>query len=172
MKKILTLFAVVGLIAFSSCEGPEGPPGEPGLSPQAFEIRNVNLSRVTDTHYELSSSFNSEVGGDLYDDESVLIYRMTGTINSNTPVWQLIPRTLYLDNGNELDYDYDFSKVDFVIYADGTYNLAGTPNLIQNQTFRIVIIPSDLLASVNKNNYLEVMKAAKLSENQIQNVNF
>lgn len=172
MKKILTLFAVIGLVAFSSCEGPEGPPGEPGLNPQAFEIRNVNLSRIADNHYELTSTFNSEVGGDLYDDESVLIYRMTGTINSNTPVWQLIPRTLYLDNGNELDYDYDFSKVDFVIYADGTYNLGSTPNLIQNQTFRIVIIPSDLLASVNKNNYLEVMKAAKLNESQIQKINF
>ena len=47
MKKILTLFAVVGLIVFSSCEGPEGPPGPPGYdgesSNKVFEIINEDF---------------------------------------------------------------------------------------------------------------------------------
>jgi hypothetical protein len=95
---------------------------------------------------------------------------LTGYVNSSTPVWQLIPRTIYFSNDDELDYDYDFSKVDFIITARGTYNLLNRPNYIYNQTFRIVIIPSYLSSAVNKNNYLEVMKVLKLDESQIQQI--
>jgi len=172
MKKILTLFAVVGLFAFSSCSDDDNNAEDFDTYPDAFEIKNVNLSRIADNHYELNSTFNSEVGGDLFDDETVLIYRLTGTVNSNTPIWQLIPRTVYFDDGNELDYDFDFSKVDFVITARGTYNLPSKPGYVNNQTFRVVIVPSNLLAKVNTNNYLEVMSAANLKESQIKNINF
>jgi len=171
MKKILTLFAVVGLMAFSSCSNDDNEIDNDTI-PEAFEIKNVNLAKVADNLYTLESTFQFEIGGNLYDDETILVYRLTGTVNSNTPIWQLIPRTIYLDNGNELDYDFDFSKVDFVISARGTYNLLNTPNYINNQTFRIVIIPSYLASTVNKNNYLEVMKAAKLNESQIKNIKF
>lgn len=171
MKKILTLFAVVGLFAFSGCSS-DDTEGDGDTYPVAFEIKNVNLGRVADNHYELSNDFRNELGTDLYDDETVLVYRLTGTINSNTPVWQLIPRTVYLDNGEELDYDYDFSKIDFVISARGTYNLLNTPSYINNQTFRVVVVPSNLLGSVNKNNYLDVMSALNLKESQVKNINF
>lgn len=175
MKKIITLFAVIGIFSFQSCTGPEGPPGfdgQDGLTPEAFEMRNVNLGRVTDNQYNISSTFNFEVGGDLFDDETILVYRKTGTLSSGAPIWQLIPRTIYFDNGQELDYDYDFSKVDFIITARGTYNLLNTPNYINNQTFRIVIIPSNLKLSVDKNNYFEVMNALNLKEGQVQKINF
>lgn len=173
MKKILTLFVAVGLLTLSaSCSDDNNNNNNVDYDtiPQAFEIKNVNLGRVADNEYNLKSTFQFEVGGNLYDDETVLIYRMTDVINSNTPVWQLIPRTIYLNDGNELDYDFDFSKNDFIISARGTYNLASTPNYILGQTFRVVIIPSNLAASVNKNNYLDVMKTLKLNENQIKEV--
>lgn len=170
MKRIITLFAIIGLLAFSGCEGPEGIPGQDGLTADAFEIKNVNLGRVTDNQYSISSTFLYEIGGDLFNDETILVYRLTGTINSTTPIWQLIPRTIYHDDGNELDYDYDFSKVDFVISARGTYNLVNKPSFINNQTFRIVIIPSNLLSEVNKEDYFSVMKSLNLNENEVQQV--
>jgi hypothetical protein len=170
MKRIITLFAIVGLIAFSGCEGPEGIPGQDGLSPEAFEIKNINLARVTDNQYSISSTFLYEIGGDLFNDETILVYRLTGTINSTTPIWQLIPRTIYHNDGNELDYDYDFSKVDFVISARGTYNLLNKPSFINNQTFRVVIIPSNLLSKVNKEDYFSVMNTLNLNESKVQQV--
>jgi hypothetical protein len=100
-----------------------------------------------------------------------LIYRLSGSINSNTPIWQLIPRTLFLSQG-ELDYDFDFSKEDFTIYAGGNYNLALTPQYLNNQTFRIVIVPGSFSVSLNKYNYIEVMSALNIKENQIQKINF
>lgn len=172
MKKIITLLAVIAMFGFQSCEGPEGPAGQDGLTAEAFEIKNINLGKVADNEYNLKSTFQFEIGGNLYDDETVLVYRLTGLVNSTTPIWQLIPRTIYFDNGDELDYDYDFSKVDFIITARGTYNLLNRPDYINNQTFRVVIIPSNLAASVNKNNYLEVMKVLNLDESQIQQVQF
>ncbi|WP_394776639.1 hypothetical protein [Flavobacterium sp.] len=170
MKKIFILFAVVGLIAFSGCSNNDDDVDNDTI-PQAFEINNVNLGRVADNEYNLKSTFQFEVGGNLYDDETVLIYRLTGTINPSTPVWQLIPRTIYLDNGNELDYDFDFSKIDFIITARGTYNLLNTPSYINNQTFRVVIVPSVLASTLKTDNYLDVMKTLKLNESEIKKVN-
>lgn len=171
MKKIVTLFAFVSLVAFSSCTTTEEYNVEDNDTyPEAFEIKNVNLSKVADNEYNLKSTFQYEIGGNLYDDETVLIYRLTSTINSTTPVWQLIPRTIYFTNNNELDYDYDFSKVDFIITARGNYVLQNTPEYIRDQTFRVVIIPSDLAASMDTTNYTEVMKTLKISESQVQKV--
>ena len=172
MKKILTLFAVavVGLIVFSSCEGPEGPPGPPGYDglASAFQVNNVNLTRITNLKYEFSADFKPV----LFNDETVLIYRKTAVTNSGAPVWQALPKTTNFDNGDFADYFFDFSKEDFIITVIGSFNLAEEPSLINNQTFRVVIIPSSLAKTVNKNNYLEVMKAAKLSESEIDKVNF
>jgi hypothetical protein len=172
MKKILSLFAIVGLVAFSSCSSDDDGPDN-DTYPVAFEIKNVNLTRSgADNYYKISNTFSNEIGTPLYDDETVLVYRLSDVVDSNTPIWQLIPRTIYFDDDNELDYDYDFSKVDFVISARGTYNLLNKPSYINNQTFRVVVVPSNLLASINKNNYLDVMKTLKLNENQIKQVNF
>ncbi|MDN3674075.1 hypothetical protein QWY99_13520 [Flavobacterium branchiarum] len=176
MKKIITLFAIIGLVAFSSCEGPEGPIGPPGFDaplPQAFQINNVDLVRKTNFKYEFSNAFAAYVDGDLFNDETVLIYRKIGQINSATPIWQLIPKTTNFDNGDVVDYFFDFSKVDFLITVIGSFNLNEVPDFIRNQTFRVVIMPSALMkASVNKNNYSEVMSALNIKESQVQNINF
>ena len=170
MKKIVTLFAFIGLLAVASCTTTEEYYGEDNDTiPEAFEIK-VNLSRVADNEYDYYSTFKSKIGGDLYDDETVLMYRLSDIVNSNTPVWQLIPRTIYFTNGDELDYDYDFSKVDFIITARGTYNLLNTPEYINNQTFRIVIIPSALANTMDTSNYNEVISTLKITETQVKKV--
>ncbi|MEN9910164.1 MAG: hypothetical protein RLZZ540_3323 [Bacteroidota bacterium] len=170
MKKIITLFAFVSFLAVSSCTTEDNFQEDNDTFPEAFEIKNVNLAKVTTNEYNFKSTFQYEIGGNLYDDETVLIYRLTTLINSTTPVWQLIPRTIYFDNGQELDYDYDFSKVDFIITARGTYNLLDTPGYINNQTFRVVIVPSALAASMDTSNYSAVMNTLKISESQVQKV--
>lgn len=92
----------------------------------------------------------------------------------NTPVWQLIPRTLYLQQG-ELDYDFDFSKEDFTIYAGGTYDLSLTPGYLTNQTFRIVIVPgyfSNRMANpVDYSDYNAVIKAFNINDKNVKVLN-
>ncbi|MFH6992466.1 hypothetical protein [Flavobacterium sp. FlaQc-48] len=168
MKKILTLFAVVGLFAFSSCSDDK----DNDTIPQAFEVKNVSLTRLTNTHYEYANDFRPFIGGDLFNDETLLIYRLTDLTNSGAPVWQLIPKTTNYDNGDVADYFFDFSKEDFVITVIASFNLATQTDLINNQTFRVVIVPSALASTLNKNNYLDVMKSLKLNESEIKKVNF
>jgi hypothetical protein len=176
MKKISTFLAVIGMILISSCEGPEGPPGfdgfdgldgQDGLIAEVFELKNINFSFNETDGYTIFRALTPQI----FASDVILIYRMAGAIDASTPIWQLIPRTLFLSQG-ELDYDFDFSKEDFTITAGGTYDLSVTPQYINNQTFRIVIIPGSFSASINKNSYADVMAALNIKESQIQNINF
>lgn len=123
--------------------------------PAVYDLRNVNFSYNATDGWTYRQSFTNP----LLDQDYVVIFRQTGT-SGNTPVWQQIPRTLYLDQG-ELDYDFDFSKNDFMIYAGGTYDLSTTPQYLNNQTFRVVLVP----AVFGKNATLEDLK--KLSYEEI-----
>ncbi|PKB15639.1 collagen-like protein [Flavobacterium sp. 5] len=185
MKKIILLLAVFGIVTFSSCEGPEGPPGqdgfdgqdgqkgEPGFVSEVFELRNINFSLDPNNGYIIYQKLNPV----LYNGDVLLIYRLAGTIDSATPIWQQIPRTLFLTQG-ELDYDFDFSKEDFTIYAGGTYNLSTTPSYINNQTFRIVIVPGPATVTgksastkVDLSDYNAVIKAYNIDDSKVKVLN-
>ena len=177
MKRILFLFVAAGMTFLAGCEGPQGPPGmqgpqgPPGTgsgSAEVYEIFDIDFVNTQDGYV-----YYEQLNPQLLLEDSVLMYRLSGTINSQTPIWQLIPRTLYLQQG-ELDYDYDFSLEDFTIYAGGTYNLALTPSYINNQTFRIVIIPgyfSRTTSAVDFNDYDAVIKAYGLEGKPVQRLN-
>jgi hypothetical protein len=172
MKKITLLIAFIGMIALQSCTvNEENDNVDNDTIAEVFELRNVNFNYNSSTGgYFIYRSLNPQI----YASDNILIYRMSDLIDSNTPVWQLIPRTLYLSGGDELDYDYDFSREDFTIYADGTYNLSETPEYIFNQTFRIVIIPgyfsnrSDV--QVDFNDYNAVIETFGINPNNIKNL--
>ncbi|MCZ8228218.1 hypothetical protein [Flavobacterium sp.] len=163
MKRIITLFAIIGLVAFSGCTNEDNVDSD--TIAEVFELKNVNFDYNATDGYNIYRSLNPKI----FSSDVILIYRMIGTIDSSTPVWQQIPRTLYTTQG-ELDYDFDFSKEDFTIYAGGNYNLALTPQFLNNQTFRIVIVPGYFSKTLDTNNYISVMKALNLKENQVQQI--
>lgn len=169
MKKITLVLAVISLIVLGSCTVNEDNRDhvDNDTISEVFELRNVNFTWNGGNNYSIYRTLNPQI----YASDAVLIYRMSDVINSNTPVWQLIPRTLYLPQG-ELDYDFDFSKVDFTIYAGGTYDLSFTPNYLTNQTFRIVIIPGYFSNKSNKtvdfSNYEAVVKTFKIDEKKVK----
>src|SRR5690606_29359851 len=134
---------------------------------EVFELINVDFSLNNNGEYTIFRNLN------ILDSDVVLIYRMAGTIDAQTPIWQLLPRTLFLDEG-ELDYDYDFSSEDFTIYAGGTYDLSTTPQYLNDQTFRIVIIPGSFnrrSSAVDYNDYNAVMQAFGLEGKEVVRIN-
>lgn len=166
MKKILFLFAAIGMTALTSCEGPEGPQGEPGYNVEAevFELNNVNFSYDAEIGYNIYQTLTPNI----LDSDVILVYRLTDLIDSQTPIWQQIPRTLYVSEG-EVDYDFDFSREDFQIYVGGTFNLGSL--YTQGQTFRIVIIPgyfSKQANAVDLSDYNAVVKAYNIDESNIK----
>ncbi|WP_348824202.1 collagen-like triple helix repeat-containing protein [Flavobacterium aestuarii] len=183
MKKIITLLAVIGMFGFQGCTGPEGPPGfdgydgeqgpkgDPGFTSAVFEIFNKDFGYNNDDGFNISGTFNPFIS----DASTVLIYRLVGSLDANTPVWQLIPRTIYLENDRELDYDYDFSRKDFKIYVRANYDLETTPEFLDNQTFRVVIVPGSFTSkSANKNDFSDynaVIKKYNIDDSKVIRLN-
>lgn len=168
MKHLFLFLAVAGIISFSSCEGDQGipgPPGEPGPLSEVFELKNVNFTLNNQNQFTIFRDLTPMI----FAADNILIYRMSSVVNPTTPVWQLIPRTLFLPQG-ELDYDFDFSRQDFTIYADGSYNLTLTPQFLNNQTFRIVILPGFFSRSaipVDLNDYNAVIKHFNINDKNV-----
>ncbi|HRB70447.1 hypothetical protein [Flavobacterium sp. WV_118_3] len=170
MKKIILLLTVVAAFVIQGCEGPEGPQGPvgpPGDTISAvYEFQNVSFSYNSTDGYV----FYRQIPG-MYQSDVMLIYRMNGTVNSTTPIWQQIPRTLYLPQG-ELDYDFDFTRTDFNIYAGGNYDLSLTPAYLTNQTFRVVIVPGYFAnkggKSVDYSDYNAVIKAYNIDDSKVK----
>lgn len=176
MKKLLLVCVSIGLFFLQSCSitedntgipGPQGPPGLDAEIAEVFELKNFNFGYNIEDGYHIYQKLTPKI----FASDVILIYRLSGTIDSNTPIWQPIPRTLFLPQG-ELDYDFDFSREDFTIYAGGNYNLNLTPQYLNNQTFRIVIVPGNFSTLVDKNNYNAVISELNINENQIKKINF
>ena len=169
MKKLALILAFVGLISLQSCTE-DTPVVDNDTISEVFELRNVNFGFTPVDGYTIYQTFNPQI----FPSDVVLIYRLSGTINSSTPIWQQIPRTLFLPEG-ELDYDFDFSKQDFTIYAGGTYDLATTPSYINNETFRIVIVPGYFSnkgsKAIDYSDYNAVIKAYSINDSNVKLLN-
>ena len=144
--KNFTLFvfiAVFGLTTFSCKSDDNAVYMDYDTYPVVYDVKNANFSLV-DGVYQIARTFNNP----MYETDMLLAYMQVGSTNNNSPIWQQIPITFYLDDGNEVDYNYDFSRYDFVIYAGGTFNLGGS-SYISNKTFRILLVPASYGKSSN-----------------------
>ncbi|MFA5618702.1 MAG: hypothetical protein WDA08_00200 [Weeksellaceae bacterium] len=141
MKKLIPylMAALVGFAVFS-CKDDDI---DQDTFPIAIDLQNVDLENI-DGVFQISRAFTSS----LYSSDVVLIFMQNGNISTGSPVWQAIPITFYLADGHEVDYNYDFSKEDFVIYAGGTFDLTNT-SYVKNKTFRILIVPAATGKSAN-----------------------
>ena len=164
MKKYLLflMIAFIGLFVMS-CDNRDDVINVPDNDTYSvvIDVKNVNFE-LKPEGYVISRTFNNP----LYDSDVVLMYRQDGTTTGGSPVWQLIPRTLYLTNGEEVDYDFDFTKFDVKMYAGATYDLATTPEYLNNQTFRVVIIPASFKTTVDLKDYDAVIKAYNIDDSK------
>lgn len=169
MKKFTLILAFIGMITLQGCSSSNDNVDNDTIS-EVFELKNINFGFDGGNSYSIYQTLNPQI----YPSDVILIYRLSGTIDSSTPIWQLIPRTLYLNEG-ELDYDFDFSQEDFTIYAGGTYDLALTPNYINNQTFRIVIIrgylSNKMKVGLDLSDYNAVVNAFHIDQSNIKVLN-
>lgn len=170
MKKSILILAFIGMITLQSCSTSNDNNVDNDTISEVFELRNINFGFDATNGFTIYQTLNPQIRLD----DVILIYRLSGTIDSNTPIWRQIPRTLYLNEG-ELDYDFDFSKEDFTIYAGGTYDLALTPNYINNQTFRIVIIrgylSNKMKVGLDLSDYNAVVNAFHIDQSNIKVLN-
>jgi len=166
MKKILSLL-VLASIFFVSCEGdpgPQGPPGQDGVNVvgQTFEA-TVDLGAP-----EYSVFVEIPSGVEVLDSDVILVYLLE-SVEDGEDVWSLLPQTFYLEDG-EVQYNYNHTTFDVNVYLHGTVNLDDLgPEFTEDQTFRMVVVPSDfaLNSNVDISNYQSVKAALNLSEKNI-----
>ncbi|HMI06399.1 MAG TPA: hypothetical protein VK528_02545 [Flavobacterium sp.] len=161
MKKIFLLLAVVGMTLTQSCEGDPGPQGPTGYSAEAevFEIRNVNFVNDGSGFYGIVYGLNPSILAS----DMILVYRQSGSFNGN-PIWESLPKTYYFSNGEELDVNFDFTMNDISIYLDYTDPSVLTADFVQNQLFRVVIVPGYLSNKMSSTKYDDVKKELNIDE--------
>lgn len=117
--------------------------------------------------YSIFRQFNNPIPST----DVVLVYRRSG-VDGGNPIWQQIPRTLFLNEG-ELDYDFDFTRADVTIYAGGDIDIAAQnatfmSNYINSQVFRVVLVPASTgKAAVDYSNYNEVIKFYGIDDSKV-----
>lgn len=165
MKRFFLLLVAVTTTAFlSSCEGDTGPQGLPGPAAEVFEV-TTNFVPTNDPETTYRSFF--DLNPAIYQSDNVLVYELSGVVNGKD-IWKLLPQVYTFDNGDVLQYNYDFSYNDFSIFIDANFNLNTLPNSwFNNKTFRIVIVPGYFSQDLDFENMDILLSQLKIGNEQI-----
>lgn len=176
MKKFFS-FAIIGILTFSavSCNR---------TSDVVQPVQDNNAySKVYDYKVNMvkSSTDNSLYGyfatlpKALLNSDVLLIYRQNDVDNNGNPIWRLLPTSDFLAQG-ELNYRFDFTKNDFQIFADANFDLFAQNSTfknqyLNNQVFRVVLVPADFGAKNTANdysNYNEVIAKYHINDSNVK----
>lgn len=163
MKNILLFLALSTTILFSSCEGDPGPRGQDGglIYAKVFE-KTVNFQIDPDSGLPTAIiGFPIEV----FEADVVLVYRLEKDVEINGEIfdgWSPLPQNFFFPNGDILQYIFNHTFYDAEIQIDGNFDtstLSGD-GFINNQTFRIAIVPAEYAkTNPSMEDILEVMRA-------------
>jgi len=176
MKKRLIPILVIFAAIIQSCSGPagrDGIDGKDGLNivAQTFEVQKVNFTAAN--KYEYVQTFSSAKILDVHESDAVLIYILYDLTSAGKPIWRLLPQAIDVTRGVFMNFDY--TPTDFSAFIDAPTDAlkatAGT-DWTQNQTLRVVVIPSDFTARkdaevVDYKDYDSVKAYYNLDENKI-----
>lgn len=175
MKTITSLFLILALAVFSSCEGPMGPPGFDGedgldgtsLLGSVFEIEgDFTTANEHSLYYEFPADF------EIYDTDIVMVYMLWDVVDgengSTLDLWRPLPQTIVLDDG-VIQYNFDYTIADVKVFMDFTVNEL-LPAETDGQVFRIAVLPADWASdkSIDINSLNSVMKSLEVNPNTIK----
>ena len=169
MKKILILFSAIGLFSLTGCNNDDDVavvPANQVVENEVFQVGPVNFAYDSSINmYSLIYDLNPQI----LPADMILVYRRTVDPGANNaPVWQLIPRTIH-NGADEIDYDFNFDQGTILFTVDANYDLQETPTYINNQIFRVVILPGyDSSARFDYSNYDAVVKKFNIKESDIK----
>lgn len=169
MKKIITLLSFVGILSLQGCTVNDT------TDYVDHDTISVTYENKVPYDFTLNNQFSVRFNfpTPILKSDMVLVYRLGG-VNNGRDVWEFLPETYYfVDGTRNFSFNYNFTNNYVDIYLDG--NDLTHPDLNDyrfSQTFRIVVVPADLIIAVDKNNYFDVINKLNVNENQIQKINF
>jgi hypothetical protein len=150
MKKILLLFSAVGMLTLTGCNNDDN--GDSDTISEVFEVDNVNFIESGD--FTVTIPLEPKI----YSSDVVLVYRLSGSDPQGADIWEQIPTTYFLDEG-ELNFFTDFSVNSVAIYLDSTFDPMLRQDFSLNQVFRIAIVPGYFSNTIDTSDYNAVMSA-------------
>lgn len=176
MKTLAQLLIILLTMSFISCKGPRGLPGLDGRPGEdggiylgtAFKLKG---DFTADNQYSLLYKFPSSF--EIYESDIVLVYILWEITNDQyeDEVWRLMPQTQIVDTRDGtaiLQYNFDYTFHDVQVFLDGDVNFATLgPGDLENQYFRIVVLPVDFAEQANINNYNSIINSPELYINSI-----
>lgn len=168
MKKIITLLAIVGIFSFQSCTVTDNSPIVDNDTISTVFENKIPYNFTSNNNYIVRFIFPTPI----YSSDMVLVYRLAGTLNGKD-LWEFLPETYYFANGTrDFSYNFNFTNSFVDIYLNGN-DLISVPSANRlSQIFRIVVVPADIVYTIDKSNFEAVMAASKMNESQIQKINF
>lgn len=168
MKRIFSLLLLSALV-FISCEGPQGPPGFDGLDGQDGQDGGVFLAET----FEVTRSFNSSNGYSsnivldpvIFDGDVILVYRLEDVFEGR-PVWEPLPTsTIFLNDPDDttIVYRFNFTVSEILLLLESNNPQLVPDDLALDQTFRIVIVPSEFAQKNDTSDLNKVMSTLKLT---------
>ncbi len=171
MKQLTTLLLLTMLV-FSSCEGPMGLPGEDGTDGTDFIGVTFEFTGNFNTSNGYQLLFNFSENGYLPYESDVILTYILWTSENGLDYWRALPQNVYFESGAILQYNFDFTGdieynaiQDMAVFLEGDVDLSSLPSAYtQNQTFRVVVVPSDFLSTtVDVQNIESVLNAKNIS---------
>jgi hypothetical protein len=162
MKHFTLLSLLLGsILILSSCKGDTGPPGPPGISILGTTY-DVRVDFLPQEDYEAVFNFTPPI-----ERSDVVLCYIQWEIVSGRPVWRLLPQTVLFTEGT-LQYQYDFTDIDFRLFLESNFSLSALgPEWTRNQTFRVVVVPSDFGGRMDYTNYEQVAERLGIQEEDI-----
>ncbi|MFP5437854.1 MAG: hypothetical protein ACLGH8_08725 [Bacteroidia bacterium] len=169
MKKILLLFAAVGMLSMTSCTTEEHyDTQDTDTIAEVFVVNGVNFLPDSQGNMQITIPLNPAI----YNSDMVLVYRNSGS-NNGKPIWEPVPTNYSLAQGS-LQYYFDFTVDDVMLYLYSDFDPALRPDFTRNQTFRVVIVPGFLsnkgAKTINTKDYNEVVKAFDIKESDVKEI--
>lgn len=166
MKKIFLLLSIVSIFGLTACSSDDDNNVDHDTFPEVFDTKPINFTPDVNGRYSALVPLQPNI----LSSDVVLVYRRANDDGFN--VWQPIPRTIFLPNGTnpdlEIDYDFNFTTTDVLLYMGATFNLNTAPLYTQNQVFRIVLVPGFIAKNLDTNNYDAVMSALEKENRKIE----
>ncbi|MDT0691786.1 collagen-like protein [Salegentibacter sp. F188] len=160
-------------------EGPQGPQGEPGESITGT-VLDLEVSNFTDDNdYTLFLDFETE-GIDVEEDDVVFVYMAVGQYDDSDGipyyVWRQLPQIYYTDDGEQIQYNFDYTFFDVTIFIDSSIPYEDFDTIdatyTDNQLFRVVIVPATFAEAqgVDISDYNAVMDKLNFDSSKIRTV--
>ena len=164
MKAFTRMLLLMTVVLFSACNDEGDDYYSYDLLGTVFETTGTFSSSNDYTlYFEFPSSF------EVYDGDVVMVYILWEQTSSGDDVWRPLPQSVFLTDGS-FQYNFDYTLYDVQIYVEANFDRSELASAdLQNQTFRIAVIPADLYKSgtVDIRDYNAVMKASRLSSDKL-----